>query len=206
MEGATKGRILSVTRSVLPWIPALLWVVIAFHWTHGFRAFTTFSAAATAPGELPRPAPRLSFVDHRGRHASLGGRWTLVSFFYLRCPGVCHMALGKKREVVSLLAEENDDLAFVSLSFDDDPPDQVASLREALSAPQSWRFGVLDGGPRFGDDPQLEQIGALVVRRPDGGYNHSTYLYLIDPAQRLVKVVPPDDPARAAREIRLAMR
>lgn len=190
--------------------PLLLWGTLVYQWTYGFRAFTSFSAAAAAPGNLPRPAPSLRYVDHKGQRgelSGLAGRWTLVSFMYLRCPTVCHVALARMREVVRALEPVTKDrLVFLSLSFDDDTPAQLASMRAALQAPEAWSFAVLEAGGRLAGDPALERFGALVNRRPDGLYNHTTFFFLLDESQRLVKVISPERPDVVVREISESMR
>jgi hypothetical protein len=57
---------------------------VAYAWTLGFSAFTSYSYALVKAGPLPRAAPDISFVDQFGnqrRLASLRGRHVLLHAF-----------------------------------------------------------------------------------------------------------------------------
>lgn len=187
-------------------LPLLLWVGAGVIWTQGCSAFTSFSAAALSPGAMPRSVPELAFLDDQGAPHVVGeatGRFTLVSFMYLRCPMVCHLGLAHLRDVARALeATTRDRLDIWSLSFDGDSPATLAGMRANLKLPENYRLGVLQGGPVASDDEALARFGALVRRREDGQYNHSTFFYLLDERARLVAVIPAEVPEHAVELLR----
>ena len=197
-------------RGGLVLLPLLLWGGAGMIWTQGCSAFTSFSAAALAPGPLPRGVPDLGFVDDGGQAHALsdsGGRFRLVSFMYLRCPLVCHLGLAHLRDVARALeASTRDRLDVWSLSFDGDSPEALASMRANLKLPANYRLGALVGGPLGDDDPALARFGVLLRRRADGQYNHSTFFYLLDERSRLVAVIPAEVPERAVKAVQEVLR
>ncbi len=194
-------------RGLLPLVCVTGWTALLAVWTYGGTAFTSFSAAAAAPGPLPRATPELRLVGSDGQPRTLAassGRWRLVNFFYLSCTGVCQANTarieGVREELGDLVGPR---LEIVSVSVDSDPPERLAELRRLYGDPPGWTFASLA-------DPDAartyERFGVLVVRRPDGLVNHGTDLYLLDPDSRLVRIFGAGDARSIAARIRDALR
>lgn len=190
--------------SLMPLAPLLLVVAIVGWWTHGLRAFTSYSAALIEAGPLPRQAPALRFVDAAGKieDAARGQqRFRLVNFFYARCPGACPLAMGRIHHIQTALGDlVPDQVRIVSLSFDHDSPEQIHAMWVAHGEPASWTMGVLvDPRP----EELLRPLGVLIIRREDGLINHSVDLFLIDAEGQVRAVFSPDDaPELVASTIR----
>jgi protein SCO1/2 len=174
-------------------------VVLLAWWTHGFRAFTTDSAALAAAGPLPRPAPSLSFRQPTNEHTSLSayrGRYVLLTFMYLHCPDVCHRVTARLHQALSQLADGlvPDRLVFLSLSLDP-ARDSAVSLNEhwrLLEAGPGWIVGGLEEEDGRIQDESLARLGVWVTRLPDGEINHAASSFLIDPDGDVVAVFRPE--------------
>ena len=99
-------------RRLMTWLPATMvagaWFVVGAWWTHGFTAFTAFSAAVAAAGPLPRSAPRFEVIDQGGRTIDLGARdggYRLVQAMYLRCPDICPLAMSRLQRLAAALSD-----------------------------------------------------------------------------------------------------
>ena len=197
-------------RRVLAWLPAAMvagaWIVLGAWWTHGYAAFTAFSAAVAAAGPLPRPAPRFDVVDQGGRTLALGARdggYRLVQAMYLRCPDICPLAMSRLQRLAAALSDVPPSrLRAVSVSVDRDPPDRLRAVWEAYGSPPNWSFVTPAGGA--GDEPLL-QLGIWLYRRPDGLINHGVDIFVIDPEGRVVRILPANEDldrlATAVREV-----
>jgi protein SCO1/2 len=128
--------------------------------------------------------------DHQGRPFALSqarGRVVLLFFGYTHCPDFCPLALSRVARALELVGPARERVLVVLVSVDpgrDDP----ARLSQYLSG-----FGLSAIG-LTGTESEVaavaRQYGATYERQPatsEGGYavDHSTYLYLIDPAGRL---------------------
>lgn len=181
-----------------------LWLLIIGAWTHGFQAFTSFSAAVAAAGPLPRRAPSLPVVDEQGERWDLGApsaQYRLVQAMYLNCPEACPIAMAGTGRLASQLKDLIPGrLRVVSLSIDNDPPEALRGMWAAHGSHAGWSMAALTTSPV---EPPLEQLGVFMFRRSDGLINHGLYLFLIDPSGEVVDVFSPDDDMGAvARQIR----
>lgn len=128
--------------------------------------------------------------DPQGRPFALSqarGRVVLLFFGYTHCPDFCPLALSRVARALELVGPAREAVLVVLVSVDparDDP----ARLGQYLAG-----FGLPAVG-LTGTESEVaavaRQYGATYQRRPatpEGGYavDHSTYLYLIDPAGRL---------------------
>lgn len=205
------GRSLSRSRRLGAYLPAAMaagtWIALGAWWTHGFAAFTSFSAAVEAAGPLPRPAPRFDVIDQEGRSLDLGARGTgyrLVQVMYLNCPDVCPMAMSRLRRVAAALSDVPPSrLRAVSVSADGDPPERLRTAWEAYGSLPNWSFVTPAEGA--GGDP-FRELGVWVFRRPDGLINHGLDIFLIDPEGRVVRILSADeDPERLTAMVREAV-
>jgi protein SCO1/2 len=182
------------------------WIALGAWWTHGYSAFTAFSAAVAAAGPLPRPAPRFVVIDQAGRTIDLGARdgaYRLIQAMYLRCPDICPLAMSRLQRLAAALSDVSPSrLRAVSVSVDRDPPDRLRAVWEAYGSPSNWSFVTpVDGA---GDEALLD-LGIWLYRRPDGLINHGVDIFVIDPEGRVVGILPANEDldrlAAAVREI-----
>jgi cytochrome oxidase Cu insertion factor (SCO1/SenC/PrrC family) len=163
-------------------------------WTLGFTAFTSYSYALIKAGPLPRAAPDVSLVDQFGnerRLASLRGRYVLLHAFYGSCLTICPIVIEQIREVYSsLTAVQRNKLAIVSISIDPvrDTTERLLDLWHKEGAFAAW---VMAQPADHSIDRIAQEFGVWVFAKNDGTFNHSTDLFLIDPAGRIVHVISP---------------
>lgn len=184
------------------------WLVLAMWWTHGFRAFTSFSAARIGAGAVPRPSPPLPVLDERGERwdvAAQSDRYRLVQAMYLGCPDVCPVAMARLGLIIRHLPEiVPGRLQVISLSVDHDPPAALQAMWTAHGSPQGWTMASLVDGP---PEATMKRLGVWMQRRRDGLINHGLDLVLLDPAGEIVDVLSPDDdPVAIADRIRREIR
>ena len=151
-----------------------------------------------APFEIGGPF-RLTAGDGRTvTDADFRGRWMLVYFGYTHCPDACPTALQDMANAVDALgpdAARRVALLFITIDPERDTPALIQDYVSAFDAP----ITALSGTP--------EQIAAAARAyrvyyakhpRDDGGYDmdHSSIIYLMDPAGKLVgnftHETPPD--------------
>lgn len=185
-----------------------VWVWLAAWWTHGFRAFTSFSYARVAAGPLPRLAPPLRAIDEHSEHwdvAAPGDAYRLVQAMYLGCPDVCPIAMGRLGSVSRYLADlVPGRLRVVSLSIDHDPPAALRGMWVAHGSHAGWSMASLEDDPV---EPTLRRLGVYMFRRRDGIINHGLDIFLLDPKGVVVDVLSPDDdPEAIANRVRRSVR
>jgi protein SCO1/2 len=179
------------------------WITLAGWWTFGFRAFTTDSAALAAAGPLPRPASPLTFIDATGDTATLAryrGRYLLLTFMYLHCPGVCQLVTQRLRQAEAELADAVPErVLFLSVSLDPERDDSAALAHHwhALDPGASWVAGRLARPLDHRQLADLARLGVWVSRDPSGRIDHAASTFLLDPAGDVVEVFRPEVPASA---------
>lgn len=146
----------------------------------------------------PRPLDSWTAEDASGEPVDerlFIGRWSLVFVGYTACPDVCPTtltALASEREALAdvqrvfIAVDEPDDLAAYVAFFD---PDLI---------------GLHATAP--GRDHLLAQLGATARKRPDGGFDHSTSAFVIDPDARVVAHVLHPTRGGVARAIAAVQR
>lgn len=179
------------------------WITFAGWWTFGFRAFTTDSAALAAAGPLPRPASPLTFIDPAGDTTTLAryrGRYLLLTFMYLHCPGVCQLVTLRLQQARGELADAVPDrVLFLSVSLDPERDDSAALEHHwrALGSGAGWVAGRLARPLDRRQLADLARLGVWVSRDPSGRIDHSASTFLLDPAGNVVDVFRPEVPATA---------
>ena len=141
----------------------------------------------------PDPRPRFSLIDQHGRtftEAHLQGQWGLVYFGFTRCPKVCPTQMTKITQLTNALESQYPDSrvrpVFITVDPDNDDP---RAIRRYLQ-PFHPRFVGLTGKPAA-LDAAARSFGAL--GRGAGGDTpaaHSSAIYLMDPAGRLMDYLP----------------
>lgn len=187
-----------VRRAVLGALALVGVVTLVGGWTHGFRAFTTDSAAIAAAGPMPRPAPPLRFWQLGGETSSLEayrGRHVLLTFMYLHCPDVCHLVTARLQRAFGQLGElVPARMVFLSLSLDParDDPGALGEHWRGLGAGPGWVMGGVEAGGERRLDESLARLGVWVTRLPGGRINHAASSFLIDPDGQVVAVFRPE--------------
>lgn len=194
-DGVTDWRARRSVRGAL----ALVGVVaLVGWWTHGFRAFTTDSAAIAAAGALPRMAPPLAFWQLAGEPSTLEaqrGRYVLLTFMYLHCPDVCHLVTARLQRAFGRLGDILPErMVFLSLSLDParDDPTSLGEHWRGLGAGPGWIMGGVAKGGERELDASLARLGVWVTRLPGGQINHAASSFLIDPAGQVVAIFRPE--------------
>ncbi len=123
--------------------------------------------------------------------AALGGKWTFVFFGYTHCPDICPTTLSVLRQVRMNLKARHapvDDVQVLFISVDP-KRDTIAHLRDYVHYFGDGMFGAT-GRPEQIHAAELKVGAVHSFGKPDanGDYtvNHSSYIYLIDPRDRLV--------------------
>ena len=186
---------------------ALLW-----HGTNGFRALTSEQARRVAIEASPRALPDVELEDQDGHPFTLAGyrgRPIVIDFVYTRCQSVCPLLSDAFRrldraERARWAADADQRLPLVSITFDS--LDSPARLREYARHYQAdgrvWRFARV----RHPRDlaPLLRAFDVVVIREPQGDFQHNAAIHLVDARGRLSRVLDlgtsPDDVARVAAE------
>ena len=129
-------------------------------------------------------------VDQRGRTVGLDlfrGHPVLISMFYANCPDACPLLIADLQRMERKLPPRiKADLRIVLVSLDPerDTPDALQALARARQVDESrWRL------LRAPEDT-VRDIGALLGvkyrRLPDGSFNHSSVITLLDPDGAIV--------------------
>ena len=140
----------------------------------------------------PRDAPDFTLAGSNGSDLKLStyhGKVVLLGFGFTHCQAVCPITLGTLAQVQKRLGDEGRDLQVVYITVDPER-DDATQLKTYLS---HFNNAFIGG---TGTDAQLAAvrkdygIAAEKVAGPDGSYNHSSFIYLIDRAGRLRALMP----------------
>lgn len=163
------------------------------------------SASAAIGGPFTLTAADGSVVSDR----SYRGRWLLVYFGYTRCPGICPTTLTAVAQVLGKLGPLAAKLqpVFISIDPERDTPEAVGAFTRAFDP----RILGLTGSPAEVDAVAKEyRVFYKKLPGPDPEtylMEHSSYLYLLDPAGNYVtlftedQVEAPDAIAARLREL-----
>jgi protein SCO1/2 len=182
---------------ILPLAVFVFWSAGIIRWTEGFGAFTTYSAALSRAGKLPRQAPDFKFqtMDQvKGSMENYKGRYILVEFMYLHCPTVCGILRARLFEFYPLLKNElNKNLSMLSISFDPerDTPEILKQSWQSLGEKKHWEFAALEGSHEE-IKKNLEKFGFIVYQDTETlDFNHTALFFLINPEGKLVATLDP---------------
>ncbi|MCO5241211.1 MAG: SCO family protein [Chitinophagaceae bacterium] len=186
---------------LIPVFSLAICLTVIGRWTSGFSAFTIFSYTLREAGQLPRPFPDLAMIDQEGTvfHLKEKQKYVLVNFVYLNCPYVCHKVNNQIEQVYHLFDQSivPSKLEFVTISFDlgNDDVEKIKRYRAYFGADISgWSFALPYQSRQEEFDQFLRRVGIWKYAVPATGIiNHSIYLLLISPDNRMVKIF---DPAR----------
>lgn len=145
---------------------------------------------------------KAELTDQEGKAVGLDvfkGHPTVISMFYANCAYVCPALITKVQDFESHLTDaERNDLRVLLVSFDPerDTPDVLMSKVEKHGVDgERWKLARADEG-------KVREIAALLGflyrRLPDGNYNHSTVVTLLDrtgvPVARIEELGDSDEP------------
>jgi len=129
-------------------------------------------------------------VDQRGRTVGLDlfrGHPVLISMFYANCPDACPLLIADLQRMERELPPRiNADLRIVLVSLDPerDTPDALQALARARQVDESrWR---LLRAPEDTVRDIAALLGVKYRRLPDGSFNHSSVITLLDPDRAIV--------------------
>ena len=144
-------------------------------------------------------------VDHEGRaftDADLKGGFSLVFFGYARCEGICPLGLRRMTEAVELLGPEGAGVRPVLITVD---PQETPRMMAELAAELHPRLVGLTGtAEQLKAAAKAYKVDSSRVGTAMDGtpvFQHGSYIYLMDPAGKLLSVLPPVLPADAMAEV-----
>jgi len=173
------------------------WLIMIFTASHNLRVFTTFSKALYEAGPIPRKIPEFFLTDQNGKNRKISefrGKYILVNFMYTRCKSVCHIVNSKlihvKDRIIDLMPEK---IQIVSISFDQaEEPDRLdMSWRHHGSAP-GWWWTELSEQDSKSNAEKLRAMGIWVGQRPNGEYDHTAFIFLVNPMGDVIKIFRPE--------------
>lgn len=184
-----------ITQFIVPTILLMFFICLFYEWTLNFTSFTTYAYVLNSAGILPRKSPQFKIVDQYGQQLNTSDlfkkKYVLLNFMYFRCPYVCSTIIAKLTNIHNHL---NDGLAknimMVSISIDPkrDTPDMLRQVWNVHGSPKEWIFVSLTSDVTAILSDHLRQFGIWIYQRPNGIFNHSTYLFFLDPSGNIVHV------------------
>lgn len=126
----------------------------------------------------------LDLTDQAGEPIGLDvfkGQPVLVSMFYARCPHVCPMIISTIQMTEAELAPEQRErlrVLLVSLDPEHDTPERLAAAAAKQNVDTSrWKLARTDAA---GVRQLAAVLGIRFRQRPDGEFNHTTLITLLD--------------------------
>ena len=186
---------------LIPIFALIICVTILWKWTYGFSAFTIYSYTLKEAGDAPRAFPAFQMVNQNGNTFNLKDKhkYVLVNFVYLNCPLACHKVNNQIEQIYHLFSPAivPEKLEFVTVSFDlvGDNIQKIKNYRSHYGDNiDGWTFALPYHSNQQDFTRVLRKIGVWTYEVPSTGIiNHSLYLYLISPDNKVVKTF---DPAR----------
>ncbi len=189
-------------RKILIPISALvICVAVLWKWTYGFSAFTVYSYTLKEAGNIPRAFPDFQMLDQDGNvfHLKDKHKYVLINFVYLDCPYACHKVNNQLEQIYHLFspAVVPEKLEFVTVSFDlkNDNITKIKNYRNNFGNDiNGWNFAIPYQTNQQDFIRVLRKIGIWIYTIPETGVtNHSLYLFLISPDNKIIQTF---DPAR----------
>jgi protein SCO1/2 len=138
-------------------------------------------------------------IDHAGRpraDADFRGRWLLIYFGYTYCPDVCPTDLQQIGLAIDRLGPAGEAVQPLFITVDPER-DTAKHLADYVPLFHARLIGLT------GSDEQIRRVAraykVYFAKYPIGGpdyvVDHSSFIYLVDPAGRYVGFFPPGTPA-----------
>jgi len=168
---------------------ALLLVVALLATPFALAAEGALKAGVFSP---PRQAPAFSLSGSNGAPLTLAdhrGKVVLLGFGFTSCTEVCPITLGTLARVHRLLGAQAADVQVVYVTVDPER-DDAAQLKRYLGAFNASFLGGTGSAEALAAVRKDYGIMATKVAGPDGAYDHSSFVYLIDRDGRLRALMP----------------
>ncbi|MCC6598080.1 MAG: SCO family protein [Alphaproteobacteria bacterium] len=156
-----------------------------------------------------------TLVDSSGRSVTdkeFEGQFLLIYFGFTYCPAICPTELRKISEVVSLLEADNPEAAkrlqplFITVDPQRDTPEVVGAY---ISLFHPRLVGLSGSAAQIEQVKKDYRIYAVKVQEEgmsDYTFDHSSFIYLIDPARKLAGIYRIEDaPAVIYKDVRRHM-
>ena len=122
--------------------------------------------------------------------ADLKGSPTIMTMFFASCPGVCPLMTEHIQQIEKQIpADELKDLQVVFISFDErDGPSVLSAYRKAhgIDSPR-WTLAV---APPAESQALGDVLGVRFLKLPNGSFNHTAMVDLIDASGTIIARVP----------------
>ncbi len=134
----------------------------------------------------------------------LKGRYVLMYFGFTYCPAICPTELQKITAALNLLPQEKADVitpVFVTVDPERDTPEKIKSY---LSLFHPHLIGLMGSQEQVSAMLKNYKIYAAKVQDPqmsDYTMDHSSYIYLIGPDERLLHIFKMEDTAQSLADI-----
>ena len=161
----------------------------------------SFRGAVITP---PWPAPEINLTDHNGgpfKMSDQHGRVVLLYFGYVNCPDECPLTMAHLKLALESLGDRATDVQVIMVSTDPvrDTPQALKDFMEHFNP----SFLGLTGTP--GELQKVWKDYGVTVE--EGGETHSTFLYVIDPAENVRETYLPDpEPKDIAGDMDLLLK
>ena len=192
---------MTVRRILIPLFTLAICVLMLWKWTFGFNAFTVFSHTLLQSGTTPRSVEDITLIDQDSNifHLQDKQSFVLMNFVYLNCPSVCHKINNRLETIYQELNQDiiPNQLELLTVSFDmlNDDINRIKLYRNYFGDDLTgWNFAIPNQVDKTELESYLSNIGIWAKSAPGSSIiNHSTYLFLISPEHKIIKVF---DPAR----------
>jgi protein SCO1/2 len=188
--------------------PGIYLIGCAFHYIEfSMRAIIEVSASATpgptaspGPGGYASPAPTArprtigkqpTLIDQNGRHfalSSLRGEPLVMTFVAAHCTDACPLINAQFAQAAQVMQHEHlrGRLLTITLDPEHDSPATMRHLATRFQA--NRRYWLLASGSRADVHNVMHAFGVVSVEGKDGYRDqHTTFVYVFDPAGRLVR-------------------
>ena len=140
----------------------------------------------------PRAAPDFGLPGSNGAEVRLSayrGKVVLLGFGFTSCAAVCPITLGTLGQVFKKLGPQASDVQVIYITVDPDR-DDAARMKKYLTSFNPTFVGGTGSEAQLAAVRKDYGIAAEKVAGPDGSYNHSSFIYLIDREGRLRALMP----------------
>ncbi len=167
---------------------------------------------ASKPSLLSGVGGPFTLTDQEGRtvtDADFHGKWVLLYFGYTHCPDVCPTAVNAMAGAIDALGASRAKIQALFITLDPER-DTPAVLKDYTSAFQAGILGLTGTAQQIGKVAgayHIAYVKRLIPEDNDYSIDHSSVIFLIDPAGKPVSVfsheTPPD---RLAQNLQEEMR
>ena len=186
------SRFLVVIVVVLALAGAAAWAIVSMvRPPVATTAAATSSVAGTPIGEA------FNLIDQDGHAFSsdqLAGSWHLIFFGFTFCPSVCPTELQRLSDVLAVLGPKANQLKTLFITIDPER-DTPAIMKEYLGHFDRRIIGLTGDAAAIQNVVSSYKVYAARVPLNDQDYtmDHSSFVYLFNPAGDLVKLYRPED-------------